>query len=176
MDERHENEQYFFDGPTLDRLAAFVCSFARPCCVCAPLLGRAVSRRGHSVRILDIDERFADTPGFLRWDLNRPIWLDEAFDLIVCDPPFFNVSLSRLFRALRVLSQNRFDQPVLISYPTRRGSNLMATFHRFGLQPSGYFPRYLTVQASERNTIEFYSNLGSDHLAALRGVEAVSLP
>ncbi len=168
MDERHENEQYFFDGATLDHLADFVAGFARPCCICAPMLGRALARRKAAVRILDIDERFADTPGFVRWDLHHPSWLGESYDLIVCDPPFFNISLSRLFSALRTLSQHRFEQPLLISYPTRRGGNLLSTFHRFGLQPTGYAPSYLTVQKIERNAIEFYGNLGDERHAALR--------
>ena len=169
MDERHENEQYFFDGATLDHLSAFVSGFERPCCICAPMLGRALARRGKAVRILDIDERFADTPGFRSWDLHRPKWLGESYDLIICDPPFFNISLSRLFVALRTLAQNRFDQPLLISYPTRRSSNLLATFHRFGLRATGYAPHYLTVQESERNAIEFYGNLREDQHAALSG-------
>jgi hypothetical protein len=167
MDERHENEQYFFDGPTLDHLSEFVAGFARPCCICAPLLGQAVARRGRPVRILDIDERFADVPGFRRWDLHRPEWLGESYDLIVCDPPFFNVSLSRLFVALRTLAKNRFEQPILISYPTRRSRNLLSTFHRFALRPTGYAPGYLTVQAVERNAIEFYGNLDDAQHAAL---------
>lgn len=160
MDERHENEQYFFDAKTLDHLTAFVGRFKKPCCLCAPMLGRRLSQAHCSVRILDIDERFADCAGFRRWDLHRPEWLGEDYDLIVCDPPFFNISLSRLFVALRTLARNRFDQPLLISYPTRRAQNLLGAFDRFGLVPTGYAPTYLTVQTTDRNAIEFYGNLG----------------
>src|SRR5262245_31397680 len=113
MYELHENEQYFFDEPTLSHLAAFVSAFQSPCCLCAPLLGKALVDRGRAVRILDIDERFASIPGFSLFDIHRPKWLGERFDLIVCDPPFYNISLSRLFAAVRTLARNDYSQPLL---------------------------------------------------------------
>jgi hypothetical protein len=158
MYELHANEQYFFDHTTLDTLAEAVAGFANPCCLCAPLLGQALERRGVAVRTLDIDTRFAHLRGFLPYDIYRPQWLGESFGLIVCDPPFFRVSLSQLFTAIRLLSRYDYAQPLLISYLTRRASNLCGTFARFGLAPTGYQPGYLTVQAGERNRIEFFAN------------------
>jgi hypothetical protein len=38
----------------------------------------------------------------------------------------------------------------------------MGTFARFGLEPTGYRPGYQTVQAVERNAIEFFSNVSLD--------------
>jgi len=169
MDERHENEQYFFDQATLDHLAAFAGGFERPCCLCAPMVGQRLAQAKVPVRILDIDERFASCEGFRRWDIHRPKWLGETYDLIICDPPFFNISLSRLFTALRTLAQHRFDQHLLISYPTRRAANLLGTFDRFALRPTGYAPSYLTVQNVERNAIEFYGNLDETWHDKLRG-------
>jgi hypothetical protein len=168
MDERHENEQYFFDQATIDHLTTFASGFLRPCCLCAPMLGRRLAQAKVPVRILDIDERFASCTGFRHFDIHRPEWLGETYDLIVCDPPFFNISLSRLFTALRTLAQHRFDQPMLISYPTRRAANLLGTFDRFALRPTGYTPSYLTVQNVERNVIEFYGNLDETQHAKLR--------
>jgi hypothetical protein len=160
MYEMHENEQYFFDKPTLLYLADFVSRFERPCCLCAPLLGQELERRGVRVRTLDIDERFAGLRGFRRFDIYRPEWLGEEFDLILCDPPFFGVSLSQLFSALRLLSQNDYRQPLLVSYLVRRSSNVLGTFASFGLQPTGYHPGYQTVQKIGRNDVEFYGNIG----------------
>jgi hypothetical protein len=159
MYELHENEQYFFDGPTLAFLGDFVARFANPCCLCAPLLGRELEARGVSVRTLDIDERFAGLRGFRRYDLYRPEWLGEEFGLIICDPPFYNVSLSQLFRAIRLLSRHNYGQPLLVSYLVRRAANVTGTFARFGLQPTGYRPGYQTVQKSERNEVEFFGNV-----------------
>ena len=170
MYELHENEQYFFAEPTLAHLATFLARFAAPCCLCAPLVGRRLAEQGVAVTILDIDERFAIVPGFRRYNLYRPEWLDQEFDIIVCDPPFFNVSLSQLFAAIRLISHNHFEQPLLITYLQRRSAAILGAFAPFGLQPTGYLPSYQTVQAIERNTIEFFGNLGQEELVALRGV------
>jgi hypothetical protein len=121
------------------------------------------------VRILDIDERFDHLAGFRRYDIYRPEWLGEEFGLIICDPPFYGASLSRLFAAIRMLSRNDYAQPLLVSYLVRRSSNLMGTFARFGLQPTGYRPGYRTVQQAERNDIEFFGNLGEEAHARLSG-------
>ena len=167
MYELHENEQYFFAEPTLAHLAGFLARFAATCCLCAPLLGRRLAEQGVAVTILDIDERFAAVRGFRCYNLYNPEWLDQEFDIIVCDPPFFNVSLSQLFAAIRLLSHNRFDQPLLISYLKRRSTAILGAFAPFGLQPTGYLPLYQTVQAVERNQIEFFSNLTTEHLVGL---------
>jgi hypothetical protein len=157
--ELHENEQYFFDKPTLAYLADFVSQFENPCCLCAPLLGQELERRGAQVRTLDIDERFSSLRGFRKYDIYRPEWLGEEFGLILCDPPFYNVSLSQLFAAIRMLSRNDFTQPLLVSYLARRASNVIGTFARFGLQPTGYRPGYQTVRKLQRNDVEFFGNV-----------------
>lgn len=162
MYELHENEQYFFDRPTLTHMADFVSAYPNPCCICCPLLGRELAARDIPVRILDIDERFSSLPGFRRFDLHRPEWLGEEFGIIVCDPPFYGVSLSRLFAALRLLSRNLYTQPLLISYLVRRSSSILGTFARFNLEPTNYRPTYQTVQKVTRNEIEFYGNLGQE--------------
>ncbi|MFO1351523.1 MAG: hypothetical protein U1F68_12995 [Gammaproteobacteria bacterium] len=159
----------FFDATTLASLAAFLTRFEHPCILCAPMLGRTLAASGRRVTVLDIDERFADIPGFRVWNIHRPQRLDERFDIIVCDPPFFKVSLSRLFSAIRVLAQHRFEQPLLIAYLRRREAALKSTFQRFGLEATGFLPRYLTVQMVERNEIELFGNLGPEAHAALRG-------
>ena len=119
------------------------------------------------VSILDIDDRFADLPGFVRFDVYRPEWVGKRFGLILCDPPFFGVSLSQLFAALRLLSHNDYQQPMLVSYLRRRSSAILGTFSRFDLRSTGYFPSYQTVQRSPRNEIEFFSNLEEEQLRGL---------
>lgn len=167
MYEQHQREQYFFDRATLTHLADFVQGFNRPCCLCTPMVGQELVRRDINVTILDSDERFANLSGFQKYDLYRPAWLGQPFDLILCDPPFFNVSLSQLFQAIRLLSRYDTSQLLLICYLKRREANLLGTFAAFDLQPTGYNPGYLTVQAVERNEIEFYSNLPAGKLVAL---------
>src|SRR5579871_2762930 len=48
VEEHHQNEQYFFDEETLSTLADFVETFNRACCLCAPMLGRELHRRGRT--------------------------------------------------------------------------------------------------------------------------------
>jgi hypothetical protein len=168
MHELHEYEQYFFDQGTLDHLTRFLAQYTGVCCVCAPMLGKALSEAGNAVTILDVDERFAAVPGYQRWDLYRPQFLRQHFDLIVCDPPFFKVSLSQLFAAIRVLSHNSFEQPIFVSYLRRRSAAFLGTFAKFTLSPTGYLPRYQTVQECDRNEIEFFSNLSSREVENLR--------
>jgi hypothetical protein len=162
MYELHENEQYFFTSQTLDTLARFLESYARVAVLCAPMLGRVLAETGRDVRILDIDDRFAKVRGYRYWDIQRPERLAEAYDIIVCAPPFFNVSLSRLFRAIRMLAHERFDQPLLLSYLRRRSNALLGTFSPFTLEPTGFCPGYVSVQRAERNDVEFFGNLGVD--------------
>jgi len=168
MYEIKKREQYFFDLETVDRLAGFLCGFEKPCCLCAPLVGAAAEERGVEVTVLDVDERFARLHGFVRFDLYRPTWLGNRFDIILCDPPFYKISLSQLFVALRTLSLNDFSQPLLLSYLVRREANVLKTFSPFSLRPTGYHPAYETVQRCERNDIQFYSNLPEQRLRQLK--------
>ena len=167
MYEQHKNEQYFYDASTLDHLANFLEAYKSPCCLCAPMLGKHLSERGSPVTILDIDQRFARTKGFRTYDINKPEWLGTEFDLIICDPPFFNVSLSQLFSTIRVLALNNFQQKVLVSYLSRRTSAIVGTFSRFQIEPTGYFPKYQTVRDIDRNKIEMFGNLDSASMELL---------
>lgn len=170
MVENHEREQYFFDEATVKHLANFASGFSRPCCLCAPMVGQELEAVGVDVRILDIDERFASLRGFRRYDISRPEWMGEQYGLIICDPPFFSVSLTQLLKALHTLSQYNVQQPLLISYLTRRADALRRVFQPFALCATGFQPGYRAVQATERNEIEFYGNLGVEAHARLAGV------
>jgi hypothetical protein len=162
MLEKHEREQYFWTEATIHHIADIAARFEHPGCLCAPMVGKELAQRRVKATILDIDERFAGEVGFRRFDLYRPDWLGQKLGVIVCDPPFWIVSLSQLFSTIRLLSQHDYGQPLAICYPQRRSANLMATFSRFGLEPTGYMPRYCTVQDSERNQIEFFANFQWD--------------
>lgn len=158
MYERHEHEQYFFDQATIDVVAGLLEGFERPGVLCAPLVGTELEDRGLPVTTLDIDERFATLRGFRRWDAARPRRLDVRFDVIFCDPPFFRLSLSQLFRALRMLAGYDFAQPLAVTGLVRRRTALLGTFAPFGLRSSGWRMGYRTVQPGRRNEIELFVN------------------
>lgn len=167
MYELHKYEQYFFSRPTIEHLADFVAQHNYPCCLCAPLIGQELERRGIKTCTLDIDTRFAQLRGYKQYDLSRPEWLGETFGIIVCDPPFFNISLDRLFKAVRVLSRYEYTQPLLICYLSRRASNVAGAFCRFSLERVDYRVGYQTVQSSDRNEVVLFGNLGADAHARL---------
>ena len=163
MLELHAREQYFWDDTSVSRLASIAARFENPACLCAPLLGQELERRQTACSTLDVDERFAHLEGFSRFDVYRPSWQEQGFGAIFCDPPFWIVSLSQLFAAIRLLSRHDFSMSLAICYPSRRGSNLCATFHGFGLKATGFLPTYKTVNTSEeRDRIEFFANFSFD--------------
>ncbi len=151
--ERHEFEQYFFAEPTLDEMCGMVDRFARPVILCAPRLGEAMERRGRIVTTLDIDERFARLRRFVKWNIRRPTPLGFKPDLIVCDPPFFGVSLSELFGAVRLLAGFDLATPVAISYLSRRATAITGTFRPFALEATAYRPAYVSVENAGRTAI-----------------------
>ena len=160
MDERHENEQYFFDTQTVVHLAAFVRVYPNPCCVCAPTVGQELERAGVPNRTLDLDGRFEGLSGFVRYDVTRPHWLGEEFGIILFDPPFFNAApVSTFVDAIRMLAKHSFDQKLLISWPIRRSSTILRAFSRFGIASTGYRPGYVSVANEGKNAIEIYGNL-----------------
>ena len=164
MHELHENEQYFFTHETLAELEVLLSSFDNPCILCAPTLAQHMqgSRSSKTICALDIDARFEKLiPGFRLWNLYKPEHIDERFDVIFCDPPFFNVSLSQLFTAIRMLANFDYEQPLATCYLTRREQALLGTFAKFNLKASGIFPGYKTVQNVERNGIQLYSNFAT---------------
>lgn len=180
MEELHENEQYFFSKRTLKLLSTSIASsgFNDVCCLCSPMLGLELYKKINYVSILDKDNRFVSVVKstrrkandsdknndlshlwFVNYDLNRPRYIGWNFDLIVCDPPFFSVPLHNLLRSIYTISKYNYRIKLLISYVKRREEQLLQTFEKYNLKPTGFHPEYDTVQNSGRNEIEFYSNI-----------------
>ena len=159
MHETHATEQYFFAPPTLDEMAELVERYERPALLCCPMLGRHLwerfqsprftpARKPWSTTILDIDQRFANVPGFAIWDIHRPVRLPVRPDIIVCDPPFYTIGLDRLFRAFGTLANGNPDIPILVTYPERHAAKILGTMAPFGLTKTDYYPKYVTVSPS----------------------------
>ena len=162
MIENRDAEQFFWDDPTVRYLADVAARFEFPCALCAPFLGMELVKRGVKTRVLDSDERFSHLAGFEIYDLRRPRYLNENFGVIFCDPPFWSVSLRELLAAIRVLARYDSSQNLAICFPTRRAAALLRVFAEFGLKPSGFFPKYRSVEDTARNEIEFFANFEWD--------------
>ncbi len=162
VDEDHQREQYFFDRPTVARLADMVDAHARPVCLCVPMVARELARRGRAVKLLDVDARFAQLPGFTRWDLYRPSPLPELPDLVLSDPPFTLVRLSQLFTAIHTLCRGELRTRVAIVWPTARALDITGTFAPFGLRATGFEPGYVSVRPIEENRASLFANFELD--------------
>lgn len=165
LPERHEREQYFFDAGTVREWAAVASRFENPCLLCAPTVGAELQGRA---AILDTDERFVVYPGFRRWDLNAPTYLPTRFGVILCDPPFFAISLGRLAAAIDLLSAYDPAQPLALTYLKRREQPLLRALARYNLHPTDSRPRYRSVDTSGRNEIEVYANFPWMSLGAVQ--------
>lgn len=159
MHEDHRREQYWFDPPTVVRLADLLEGYRDPCCLCAPTVAEELHRRGRRVRLLDVDDRFAKLPGFRSWDVYRPEALEERFDAIFCDPPFHKVTLSQLFTALRVLCHGEFATPLYVCHRADRSVDVCGALARFGLAPTAFEPGYVSVKPVPENRVMLYSNV-----------------
>lgn len=155
MHENHQHEQYFFAPPTIERLTALLRAYPSPCCLGAP----TVARQHGAATLLDIDPRFSDAPGFVRWDMYRPRPLDTRFGAILCDPPFNRVSLSQLFAALRVLCRGDFSAPLFLCHLQRRQHDIQGTLGAFGLAPTDLALEYVTVKPQPGEEIILYANV-----------------
>ena len=158
MLEDHANEQYFFDDATRAWLVEWLQPFDSICVLCAPTLGAALIDAGKTPVVLDIDDRFAHLPGFTKWDINRPTHLSQSFDVIFCDPPFFNVSLRTLRSAIEMLAHFDTTQKLGMCYLTRRRATVLKSFKAFGLRETGKRMGYKSVVPRVKNEIELLRN------------------
>jgi len=109
--------------------------------------------------VLDIDNRFSNLPGFVHWNMYRPAALHTKPDLLLCDPPFKTVKLDQLYRAYMALLHGDPTVPVVMSWLSRRESALLGTLHPFNLQPTGFYPGYVSV--SPEVGIQMYASEGA---------------
>lgn len=158
MLEDHANEQYFFDDATRAWLVEWLQPFDSICVLCAPTLGAALIDAGKTPAVLDIDERFSHLPGFTKWDISRPTHLSQSFDVIFCDPPFFNVSLRTLRAAIEMLAHFDTSQKLGMCYLLRRKATVLKSFRAFGLCETGKRMGYESVVPSVKNEIELLVN------------------
>lgn len=162
LQERHENEQYFFTNEFENwYVNSIIEQFGDKsiCCVCCPMIGKRLADAGVAVTILDIDTRFASYPQFKYFDITNPSYIETQFDLIVCDPPFFNVSFNVLLNALKSLSHYDTSTAIMITYLYRREEKFLHKLSEFNLHRISKQPTYKTVDVSDpKRDIRLYSN------------------
>lgn len=160
-EEKRELEQYFFDDSTLEKLEGIVekGGFRKIACLGVPTLAARLESRGKDVTLLDLDTRWAShLEDFKEWDIKKPSYLQEEFDLIICDPPFFDVGLAQLRQALKILSHFNPSQKILVSYLVRRSGTFLRSLRFFNLRETGFFPTYSGIPRTRKNDVQFFAN------------------
>jgi hypothetical protein len=94
--ELREYDQYFFSQKVLDTLVSNLKYESNIVCLCTPALANAFSIEGKETTCLDIDKRFDYLKGYKYFDILKPECLDFKPDVIIFDPPFFNINYANL--------------------------------------------------------------------------------
>ena len=155
LDEIHQREQYFWTQQTLHKLATFLEPYQNPCLLCCPTLGQELERRRKQCTTLDIDKRFNFLKGYQYYDVWKPKPIEGEFDIIVVDPPFYSVTVSHLFKAIRQLSEGK-NKPLILTHLVRKKDAVVSTFAQFDVKPISLSPEYKTVKKSE---IQYFTNI-----------------
>ena len=103
-------------------------------CLTTPTLGDAFWKfKKKKVIVLDVDERFSYLPGYIKYDLMKPTPLDVVPDLIVLDPPFFQLTAYDQANAVEVICQGNHNVKVVCGYLCRLENDLKKAFINFNL-------------------------------------------
>lgn len=163
--EDHRYEQFFFDPSTTRRLADLACTARDPLLVCLPSIAVALNERSRPARLLDRDMRFSGLPRMERFDLQSPDYIDGRHDLLMCDPPFANVELTRLVDTLDLLVATAMvpsPEPALaLCYTSSRDSALKSSFAAYDLQAVGAPLGYRSVSTATQSRIRLYLSRGA---------------
>lgn len=147
-------ENKSFDAETTEHLVDFAEMFESPCLIFMADVGRELVKRGKKPAILDVDKRLSSIPGFRSFDLGRPVYTSDSFDLIICDPPA-NVSHVQLFHALKVLTHFDFETPILVTTTPKRANAFKAVLSPFEMREVGFVPQYASADEPAK---EFWAN------------------
>ena len=161
-DIRHE--QFFFDGPTIERLVGLLEPSHDPLLVCLPSIAVALAERGRPARLLDRDRRFHRLPRARDFDLHQPDFIEGKHDFLLCDPPFANVQLATLRRTLDLLISSAMrpmpDPRLGLAYISSRESH-RGCFSGYDLRPVGPPLGYRSVAQTTQDRIRLYLSKGA---------------
>ncbi len=161
-DTRHE--QFFFDAPTTRRLLRLAGAYRDPLMVCMPTLAVHLAAQGRRVTLLDRDRRFRGLAGHQRWDLQKPHMVFGDHDALFVDPPFANITLDELARAVDLLAGGMPARPdVYICHLREREAGLCARFAADGLQRLGPPLGYRSVAADTQARIHLFGPAAPRH-------------
>ena len=159
--ERHDNEQFFWNRETIDKLMN-ACKFQyeeQVCCLTTPSLADAFHEDGRDEVLLDIDNRFSYLPKFKYYDVRQPYEMDNDFRLIILDPPFFIVPIVKFREAVDILTGNNYNTKILIGFIKRYERELLAAFSDYNLSITSCELQYASIKPNKWRNFALYSNV-----------------
>lgn len=159
IEEKREYEQFFWTSGTVKKLMDSCQYITECCCFTTPSLAEGFSKIGRDEKLLDIDERFSYMPRFEKFDIKNPHSIDESFNVIVIDPPFFNVTIKELFDATNIITGNNFNTNIIIAFLVRFEYPLLETFKPYGISETSATPEYAHIKPNKWKNFKLYSNI-----------------
>lgn len=178
-------EQYFFsDNFINDLVSAFeYISKDSILCLCTPAVAAGFNLKLDQINdynvdepsefkylkplCLDFDSRFEYLPNFFHFDLLNPSKALEEKQLksslskieyIIFDPPFFQIKLNELRKAIDSITNNNLNTKILIAFCCREEKNLLYAFKEYKLQKTKLKVQYQNVDSSKWSNYGIYSN------------------
>ena len=169
LTEKRELEQYFWTSKTVKDILNACQYITDTCCFTTPSLAHAFHEEGREEKLLDIDERFKYLPRFEKFDIKNPHSMDESFNIIVIDPPFFNISTKELFDATNIITNNDYSTNIIIAYLKRFEYPLLETFKPYGISETNLMPEYAHIKSNKWRNFKIYSNIDLPNLKRIPG-------
>ena len=159
--ERRDLEQFFWTSDTVKKLLSACEYITNCCCFTTPSLAQGFHLNGRDEKLLDIDERFNYLLRFERFDIKNPHVPDEAgeFNIIVIDPPFFNISIKELFETTNIITNNNFKTNIIIAFLVRFEFPLLETFAPYGISETSANLEYAHIKPNKWRNFRLYSNI-----------------
>ena len=169
LSEKRNLEQYFWTSKTVKDLLKACEYITNTCCFTTPSLAHGFYQNGRNEKLLDIDERFKYLPRFEKFDIKNPHLLDEEFNIIVIDPPFFNISTQELFEATNKITNCNYSTNIIIAYLVRFEYALLETFKLYGISETNLTPEYAHIKSNKWRNFKIYSNIDLPNLKRIPG-------
>lgn len=170
--EKRELEQYFWTSSTVNKLMNACEYITDTCCLTTPSLAHAFHENGRDEKLLDIDERFNYLPRFEKYDIKDPHKLEDEpaeFNIIVIDPPFFNISTQELYDATDMITNGDKSTNIVIAYLVRFEYALLETFKPYGISETTLVPEYAHIKSNKWKNFKIYSNIDLPGLKRIPG-------
>ncbi len=169
FDEKRELEQFFWTSKTVKNLLKACEYITNTCCFTTPSLAEGFREIGRDEKLLDIDERFSYMPRFEKFDIINPHKIEEKYNILVIDPPFFNVTTKQLFDATNVITNNDYSTRIVIAYMKRFEYALLETFKPYGISETNLMPEYAHIKSNKWQNFKIYANIDLPNMKRIPG-------